>query len=340
MRRRGFTLIELLVVIAIIAVLIALLLPAVQSAREAARRSQCINNLKQFGIAIHNYHDTKSSFPHGFGAWNSWGPVVMVLPYIEQQNLFNAINFYQVFNANSAFTRSANQPNQTVGWAQINTLLCPSDLDRITDPDGRLNYVFCGGADVFGAQNGSGSSQFVGVFVGPNAGKPVTMASLVDGSSNTVGMSERVKGLAGLNGGPFDTTKPTSSYQKGLPTTATTKPGESPLVTYQNCFKLGAPTPANYSTGACAPLGGLWVDAQPYAGIYNHVMPPNMWSCTTSTNNNWTGSAQSASSRHSGGVNCLLMDASVKFVKSTVAKETWWALATTGNGEVLSADAY
>ena len=108
MKRRGFTLIELLVVIAIIAVLIALLLPAVQAAREAARRAQCVNNLKQIGIALHNYHESRGSFMHGY-AVNIWGPLVMLLPNFEQQAVFNSINWSIAPNTSRA-TGGADRP--------------------------------------------------------------------------------------------------------------------------------------------------------------------------------------------------------------------------------------
>src|SRR4051794_3694487 len=137
-RHRGFTLIELLVVIAIIGVLIALLLPAVQAAREAARRTQCINNLKQIGLALQNYHDATTSLPfdHGPGGWNEWGSHVMLLPFIEQAPLYNSINFYypsmNALNGDPALDpNNGSSLNMTIFSVTINAYNCPSDTDRI-----------------------------------------------------------------------------------------------------------------------------------------------------------------------------------------------------------------
>ncbi len=147
-RRRGFTLIELLVVIAIIAVLIALLLPAVQAAREAARRAQCVNNLKQIGLAMHNYAGALGTFPPGArdvseGTWFHF-----VLPYVEQAGLANAFNFMGCPKCTPTLTYDAPQ-NTTVSFALVNTFQCPSDqtvrqtLDNATPPPGAVssNYA-------------------------------------------------------------------------------------------------------------------------------------------------------------------------------------------------------
>src|SRR5215475_1598603 len=126
-RRCAFTLVELLVVIAIIGILVALLLPAIQAAREAARRSQCVNNLKQLGIAIHNYHDTAGCIPMGAfdmkNGWQQWSALACLLPYIEQSPLYNALNF-----TNMAGCDPNNLINTTGVRAGVNGFLCPSDV--------------------------------------------------------------------------------------------------------------------------------------------------------------------------------------------------------------------
>jgi prepilin-type N-terminal cleavage/methylation domain-containing protein len=128
--RRGFTLIELLVVIAIIAVLIALLLPAVQSAREAARRAQCVNNLKQIGIAMHNYHSSVNSLPWGDGPWwIEWSAHTLLLPYMEQTPIYNAINFSDTQPFGGIPMPVNNPANSTATYTVINGFNCPSDMD-------------------------------------------------------------------------------------------------------------------------------------------------------------------------------------------------------------------
>ena len=160
--RRGFTLIELLVVIAIIAVLIALLLPAVQAAREAARRAQCVNNLKQIGLALHNYHSSINALPwdHGPGGWNEWSGMTMLLPYMEQQPLYNTINFNYIIGNGAATATNGGFLNTTAIQTKLNGLVCPSDLDRLTNTDaGHNNYVMNAGSDAFADE---GPTQFVG----------------------------------------------------------------------------------------------------------------------------------------------------------------------------------
>ncbi len=331
--RPAFTLIELLVVIAIIAVLIALLLPAVQAAREAARRAQCVNNLKQIGLALHNYHDTRGAFPSGYPSWNGWGPMVMILPHLEQQNLFNAINFNSAYHSNSASSRggSGTHPvNSTVAYTQLNTINCPSDTDRLTTAEAHLNYAFCMGSDAYGNNT---SSPFNGVFVPDSAGN-TTLAAITDGLSNTAGASERVKGL-NSNSATFDGMRPSSSHVGKMSATMAAK-GTTPQQAYQICHAAGAPTAANMASGG-DPLMGYWMDSEPSQGLYNHVMPPNTWNCSTD-NTNYHGTAISASSRHPGSVNLLLMDGSVRSIKSTISMPTWWALGTKSMGEVISAD--
>ena len=191
----GFTLIELLVVIAIIAVLIALLLPAVQSAREAARRIQCVNNLKQLGLAAHNYHSINDTFPpavfaYGSGEINLWGQTARLIPHLEQQGLFNSINF----------SLTISDPGvATVVKTHVAGFICPSDFDQMTDSSnsndfvgyGRINYEANAGNDT-GTLNASLTIETNnGVFI---AFKTIGLAAITDGSSNTALYSERILG--------------------------------------------------------------------------------------------------------------------------------------------------
>jgi prepilin-type N-terminal cleavage/methylation domain-containing protein len=209
MPRRGFTLIELLVVIAIIAVLIALLLPAVQAAREAARRAQCANNLKQIGLALHNYHDAVGAFPPGYlskpdpmgdNSGPGWGWAAMILPQIEQSALFSAINFTQPIEAPA---------NATARLTKVNTYICPSDAyfqPQFTVVDDGTSNTTLGNpiCDV-------ASSDYVGCFgkgdvsdiPGRDLGegllfrnRSVRIAEVLDGTSQTLAAGEKHQILA------------------------------------------------------------------------------------------------------------------------------------------------
>ncbi|MCA9090824.1 MAG: DUF1559 domain-containing protein [Planctomycetaceae bacterium] len=202
-RKRGFTLIELLVVIAIIAILIALLLPAVQQAREAARRSQCKNNLKQLGLALHNYHDTFNMFPPGqIRGWNgtaemgngaSWG--AMILPYIDQAPLYNQLNF------NIGLYEGV---NKTViqNMSGLSAALCPSDSQRprtrTMHASTNTNYMtsiphtsYAGCSGAFNNWSDSTSSNLSGGFFTIDPARPSSMASFLDGTSNTIAVVEK-----------------------------------------------------------------------------------------------------------------------------------------------------
>ena len=214
--RRGFTLIELLVVIAIIGVLIALLLPAVQSAREAARRSQCTNNLKQIGLALHNYHSTNNSFPLGnsmnnrsygsnnnYDPWTGWSAHSQLLPYLEQQPLYGAINFAYGPKEND---NNANYANLTVTSSLIAGFLCPSDpySGKLTDPAlGQMlvrrtnNNNYFGSVGVSTGVGGFNNQETSGIFA---VWFSVGLESVLDGTSNTIAFAEGLVGDGKGNG--------------------------------------------------------------------------------------------------------------------------------------------
>ena len=309
--RHGFTLIELLVVIAIIAVLIALLLPAVQGAREAARRMQCVNNLKQIGIALHNYHDTLGSLPVGELRGASYSALAQTMPFIEQGNVSNAINF-SLPNGDAA--------NDTARNTLMRFLLCPSDLDNKQPARGAAtNYHANKGGNVIWQDA-----------VGPNAALPlangtfvygeiVRLAQITDGTSNTAFFSERL-----LADGSNSIVSPIEDvfFPKSAPNT----PDEA----YAQCQALNI-----YDLANQAPvfMGAPWMNGQ---HTYQHIGSPNGRSCGFFTVNR---ASMVPSSRHPGGVNVLFGDGSVKFIKQTISLPTWRGLGTRAGGEIISADA-
>jgi len=330
-RRRGFTLIELLVVIAIIGVLVALLLPAVQMAREAARRTQCSNNLKQIGLAIHNYHDAVNSLPWNERmylsgrTWGNWSPLTHMLPYVEMGVLYNAINFSY---GSEGSVSSVSFPNGTVGMTAIATFLCPSDTDRVTNVTGHCNYVAnCGS---------SGHSVYaITKYNGPFSGlgnTTIGLNGIIDGTSNTLAFSEHVKGIGSNNEGTFDTTKPTSSW-----TTAAVDTGE-PATDYAACQAV-APSASNLVKSVAGAQGADWTRSSTSSTLYTHVMTPNTWSCTA-VRNDRNDNAGTASSRHPASVNAVLADGSVRTFKSSIANNIWWALGTMAGGEPISSGSY
>ena len=346
---RAFTLIELLVVIAIIAVLIALLLPAVQAAREAARRSQCVNNLKQIGLGIQNYHSSLNTLPPGdlTNVWADFSSNVMLLPYMEQQPLYNAINF-------TATLQPANPSclaNTTVQNATVNVLNCPSDIDRLTSAAGHSNYGPNYGATplIYSQTPGPWAGPFgmvsynttpgnpaTGAPCGPFAG-PISLASIIDGTSNTAGYSERVKGIGDrfANPQPVDNLRPSSTMYQGNISWATT-----PQNYYQLCNALSTSTATPAAMNQFMPPGGFWYTGHTSCTGYTHVMPPNGLSCEYDNCGFQPDGALTAGSRHPGGANVMMMDGSVRFVKSTVNYITWQAIGSMAGNEIISADAY
>ncbi|RUL87133.1 DUF1559 domain-containing protein [Tautonia sociabilis] len=347
-KRSGFTLIELLVVIAIIGVLIALLLPAVQSAREAARRAQCTNNLKQLGLAIHNYESTYGSFipsvmyPSAKDSWG-WGPSMQlsVLQYFEQGNMWNAYNVGAV-HPNAAGS-DLYATNATVFNTQVSSFLCPSDAPiRQTSLCSYFGNV--GGPFALGGYTGT-LIPSQGTWPVPSSMRTtpgaVKISDIRDGTSNTALWSERLTGhpnAGSIVPGSGEDAKrvffrtEVNNVNQGLDVAQS-------LV--QACRSL-PPT----QTAVSGIRGAFWFRAYPayinYA-VYNHYMPPNGLSCGNRYMNSWGHDvlgAAAPSSNHPGGVNVCMADGSVKFIKDTVNLQTWWALGTRRGGEVISADQY
>jgi prepilin-type N-terminal cleavage/methylation domain-containing protein/prepilin-type processing-associated H-X9-DG protein len=381
--RRGFTLIELLVVIAIIAVLIALLLPAVQAAREAARRAQCTNNLKQIGLAMHNYHQTIDRFPLGmsqsfatanttYANWGEWSAQAMLLPYMEQSPIYNSINFG--FDMIYGLGGSV---NLTASTRVITAFLCPSDSNAAfggAPTSSQATYANYGGnctwspsinsyrgsvgttTSAYGYQTGYAacepdpfniaggnpgcSSNSTGLFTYWNC---YGIRDCGDGTSNTVAFAESLVGdpsnvvASHVNNGVSGVTAAASAEAHDASTLSYQGIIVPALNACTQAYQLG--TNITGSTGLRWAYGGLGYT------LFQTVVVPNGMPWNTCMDQCpgcqlTAATFSNAQSNHPGGVNVLFADGSAHFVKSSINPQTWMALGTRANGEVISSDAY
>ena len=363
---RGFTLIELLVVIAIIAVLIGLLLPAVQAAREAARRAQCVNNLKQLGIALHNYHSTYDTFPMVYPArniadkklrnsWGCWSAQSMLLGYLEQQPVYNAINF-AIVNRDIA---AGSFVQFTAIGTRITSFLCPSSpLPLGSQESGRANtgnnYFASTGPSVDFTEYADGKPQGIFRMVGAAefgwmpAGGPVGIRDVTDGTSNTIAFGEWRIGDYNANklSIPQDIISriswPGANSEMNMPL------GSAKFVNWL-ALCAGAAPQSTQGGGAAWKTNYSYLGQDWDQGMYGHTMGntllapnPQYPNCRTCT---WDGDLDcpgmyGMSSFHPGGANVSMADGSVKFLKNTTATNVIWGIGSRAGGEVLSADAY
>jgi len=356
----GFTLIELLVVIAIIAVLIALLLPAVQAAREAARRAQCTNNLKQLGLAVHNYHQAFQVLPlqtmyptAALVSWGwSYGWALAMLPQMEQSPMFNAFNFSTGLFGNSASANFASLGNTTVAYLQIGSFICPSDGNKRAPntPYATSNYVgnMCGPGTV-AAMTGTivPNGAFISGWGDAQNFGPIGLEAVRDGTSNTALFSER---LTGLNTGT-QVRLDSPDFKRGIFNSPTGGGWHTGLAGAQLFVQGCKALPGSTMSINMQANGAYLLAAYPWhvaVNAYTHMGPPNSVSCqnpATEYFGSWltfVGPSHSAppSSNHPGGANICFTDGSVRFVKETVGLQTWWALGTRAGGEVVSSDSY
>jgi len=309
-RRFGFTLIELLVVIAIIAILIGLLLPAVQKIREAAARMKCSNNLKQIGLAVHNFKNSFKRFPPGVNV-NRFSVHAQILPYIEQDPLYRTIDF------NVLATHANNNAPRAVALAIFN---CPSDPENnLPVGFGGCNYV---------ANYGPGIQWQLPTPSGPFGmftPRGITMTGdLLDGTSNTACFSERLKG--------------DWSNAIATPRTDLINPGNPPTTADQAVAVCRAADATNLAFQFRSDCGGYWIQGS-HMTLYQHVAPPNDQACGWPANfggNNTLN--QPASSFHTGGVNVLMCDGSVRFVAQTISIATWRAVGSRIGSDAIGSD--
>jgi prepilin-type N-terminal cleavage/methylation domain-containing protein/prepilin-type processing-associated H-X9-DG protein len=375
-RRWGFTLIELLVVIAIIAVLIALLLPAVQSAREAARRAQCTNNMKQLGLALHNYHTGQNCFPLGgfpapistnpvccpYGGWGAWSAQAMLLPYLEQAPLYNSENFTMVMRGDGY----GEVINTTATQSRIDAFLCPSSplpkgswYNGVAWPGN--NYFASTGSSISWLGNDAKLGSYTYTPNGPFAvgGAANGLRDVLDGSSNTVGFGEwrtgdyndaqnSIQDVAGItapgtfpNVGDRNMSGQYTSFPAGSPYLTANLQACAQCLVANNC-----PTHTGSNGGGTqfSFVGRLWAEGIYGHGLGNLIVPPNSpypyCQFENGDGDMDSGTIIGLTSYHPGGANVCMLDGSVRFLKNSVSYTTIWALGSEAQGEVLSSDSY
>jgi prepilin-type N-terminal cleavage/methylation domain-containing protein len=317
LKRAAFTLVELLVVIAIIGVLVALLLPAVQAAREAARRSSCSNNLKQFGLAMHNYHDVYGLFPPRKGGTSAGSPngnsnrlsgFIHLLPFLEQKPLYDQHEAGGDFGTGVVYPKGGPNAwdNAYPPWrTQLKIVVCPSDKPVFNAAQqGKHSYAFSCGDTITNSNSNNifnrgvfGSSRYKG------------FKDITDGSSNTIAMSERVWGNnLGITVASGQDVRTATAHNV---TSVNTDPGSCYTRATGKRF-VGVEIKARF--------GFLWVDGQAERMAFTTVLPPNAPSCTNDANVNSdaAGGVFNPSSYHPGGVMGLMTDGSVRFISETI----------------------
>lgn len=357
--RFGFTLVELLVVIAIIGILVGLLLPAVQAAREAARRMQCSNNLKQWGLALHNYSSAYNAFPTRSGGTtdgdtagslnnSNRGRLSAFIPLLA---FIEGGNQYQLIAAGDA-ANPPHGPHAWASWGPWNTsppvARCPSDGGYTNNT--RTNSYALGLGDMVESLMNGVSRQARGIFSPRGSGTTYRFRDITDGTSNTIAMSERLC----QQSTPHRATNPVAVGANQVDKLLATHTRISGLInTPSLCF---AAANGNYFVNGSevqARFGIAWQDANPMYIGFNNVLPPNAVSCADGgINGDSVHLVMPPASRHTGGVNCVYADGSVRFVGNSIdtgnlnARQTisgpsvygvWGALGSKSGGEVAVA---
>lgn len=317
--RRGFTLIELLVVIAIIAILIALLLPAVQQARESARRSQCRNNLKQIGLALHSYASDFGCFPQASGG-NNFSPHARILAHLDQAPLFKTLNF----NVSVSATAIPADPGNAAAWIKtLPAFRCPSDNDTdVGDPTvvgGRNNYWSNYGTGVVVSLPGTvvGSTNYG--MPKPNGpmynSSAIKITDILDGTSSTILFSEKLIG----DGSNAISTPDTDTYQ----------PGTYPANENEAFSFCVAADVTNLAQQGKSFNCVSWLGAGNQSSFVNTSIPPNKRGCMYPPSR----MASAVNSRHKGGVHVLMCDGAVNFAGNSIDVLVWRALGTRAGKE-------